>query len=153
MSAAAGCRRPPKRGRPRDVRGSRQLRRRSPWGSCDFGSRPAQRRCNLVGDDLDDAALLAVRCLPAALLEPTGDDHAVALGQRLADVLGKFGPADDVEEADLLLPVVGLAIHPPPVHGHAEHCPGAAGLGESKFGIAGEITHHGDGVVSHDASA
>src|SRR5262249_926559 len=78
----------------------------------DLGARPGQARADLVGDDLDHAALLAVLGLPAALLEAAGDDDARALAQRLGDVLGHLAPADDVEEAGLLLPLLRLAVLP-----------------------------------------
>ncbi len=58
-----------------------------------LGGREAQARADLVGDDLDDAALLALLGLPAALLEPAGDDDAGALLQRRADVVGELTPA------------------------------------------------------------
>src|SRR4029077_9227316 len=47
-----------------------------------LGGREAQARSDLVGDDLDDAALLALLGLPAALLEAAGDHDARALLQR-----------------------------------------------------------------------
>src|SRR5689334_3292901 len=37
---------------------------------------PTEAGCDLVGDDLDDRALLALLGLPAALLEAAGDDDA-----------------------------------------------------------------------------
>src|SRR5262245_25963534 len=49
---------------------------------------PTQARSDLVGDDLDDRALLTLLGLPAALLEPAGDDDARPLPDRLGDVLG-----------------------------------------------------------------
>ena len=75
---------------------------------------------DIVGDDLDDRALLALLGLPAALLEPAGHDDARALLQRRGDVLGELPPAHDVEEARALLPLVGLLVAPRTVDGDAE---------------------------------
>src|SRR5579883_953298 len=78
-------------------------------GLLGVGGRPAQARADLVGDDLDLRALLAVLGLPAALLEPAVDDDPGALGQALGDVVGQAAPARDVEEGGGLLPFVALA--------------------------------------------
>src|SRR5262249_17552987 len=82
--------------------------------SGDGGARPAQARTDLVGHDLHHASLVAVLRLPAPLLEATGDDDARALREGLGHVLGHLAPADDVEEARLLLPLVRLAVLPAP---------------------------------------
>src|SRR5438046_338489 len=65
----------------------------------DLGGGEAQAGPDLVGDDLDDVATVAVTVLVAALLEATGDDDAGALRERLAHVLGHHTPARDVDEA------------------------------------------------------
>src|SRR6478752_5291022 len=119
----------------------------------DLGSGPAQARTDLVGHDLHHAALLAVLGLPAALLEAAGDDHARALAQRLRDVLGHLAPAHDVEEAGLLLPLLRLAVLPPPAHGHAERRLGGATGGVADLGVAGQVPDDGHGAVRHWGSS
>jgi hypothetical protein len=57
---------------------------------------------------------------PRALLEATGHHDTGALGDRLADVLGHLPPGDHVEEGDLLLPLLGLAVLPAAVDRQAE---------------------------------
>ena len=42
------------------------------------------------------------------------------LHERVAHVLAQLGPAGDVEEADLLLPLLGLAVLPAAVDGQPE---------------------------------
>src|SRR5947207_8534388 len=72
----------------------------------------AKTRRDIVGDDLDDRALLARLGLPAALLEPSTHDDPGALRHRPAHVLGELPPRDDVEEAGLLLPLLTLLVPP-----------------------------------------
>src|SRR6185503_49132 len=48
----------------------------------DLGGGPAEARADLVGHDLDHAALLAVLRLVGALLQTAGDDGSRALGER-----------------------------------------------------------------------
>ena len=86
----------------------------------DLGGGPAEAGADLVGDDLDLRALVALVGLPRALLEAAGDDDAGALRDGLAHVLAELGPAGDVEERDLLLPLLGLAVLPAAVDGQAE---------------------------------
>src|SRR4029077_5735219 len=86
----------------------------------DFGGREPEAPRDVGGDDLDDRPLLALVGLPAALFEPAAHDDARALRQRRADVLGELPPGDDIEEAGLLFPVLGLLVAPRPVDGHAE---------------------------------
>src|SRR4051794_2256262 len=62
----------------------------------DLGGRPPQARADLIGDDLDDRALLAVGGLPRTLLEPSGHDHARALREGLAGILRHLPPGHDV---------------------------------------------------------
>src|SRR5262249_4963662 len=86
----------------------------------DLRSREAHRRRNVVGDDLDDRALLTLFGFPAALLEPAAHDDARPLGERRARVLRELAPRNDVEEARLLFPLLGLLVSPRAVHRDAE---------------------------------
>src|SRR5207302_3281458 len=74
----------------------------------DLGRRPAKARTDLVGHHLDLRSPLTFGVLPAALVEPTGDDHPRAPDEALAGVLGHLPPADHVEEGGGLLPLLGL---------------------------------------------
>src|SRR5690606_837822 len=117
----------------------------------DLGRGPAQARPDLVGDDLDDRASLAVGRLPRALLEAAAHDDAGALLERLADVLRQVAPAGDVEEGGALLPLLALPVLPPAVHGHAEGGDRGTRGREAQLGIAGEVPDDRD-VGGHGAS-
>src|SRR6266540_1561090 len=120
----------------------------------DLGGREPEARPDLVGDDLDDVAPVAVAVLVAALLEAAGDDDARALRERLAHVLGHLAPAHDVEEARRLLPLVGVAVHPASVHRHAEARVRRAARRVAELGIAGQVAHDRDRVaVRHGVSS
>ena len=93
--------------------------------AADLGGGPAQAGTDLVGDDLDDRAALAVVGLPRALLEAAGHDDPRPLLQRLGHVLGEVTPAGDVEEGGALLPLLGVAVLPPAVDGHPKVVTGA----------------------------
>src|SRR5680860_1068665 len=121
----------------------------APVDLLDLGGRPAQRRTDVVGHDLDDTAPLALLGFPAALLEASGHHHPRSLGQGLADVLGHLPPAHDVEEAGALLPLLGLAVHPPAIDRDAEVGVGLAGRRIADLGVSGDIADDGDRVVCH----
>src|SRR4029079_9251613 len=108
---------------------------------------PPEARRDLVGDDVDRRLLLTVGRLPRALLEATGDDDAGALGEALADVLAELAPGGHVEEGDLLLPLVRLAVLPPSVHGDAEAADRLARRGVSELGLSGQVPDDGHGVI------
>src|SRR4029453_19574286 len=74
-------------------------------GALGGGSGPPQRGADLLGLDLDHAAALPLGGLPGTDPELTNDDHPIALGQRIADVLGQLPPGGDPVEA-------GVAIAP-----------------------------------------
>ena len=63
-----------------------------PWPTCSAGA-------DLFGLDLDHGAALPLGGLPGAGPELANDDHPVALGQRVADVLGELPPGGDPVEA------------------------------------------------------
>src|SRR5690349_23030446 len=99
----------------------------------DLRGREAQARADVVGDDLDDVALVAFLRLPRALLEPAGHHDPRALAERLAHVLRELAPAHDVEEARRLLPLAGPPVLPAPVHRDTEAGePALAGPGDRK---------------------
>jgi hypothetical protein len=86
----------------------------------DIDGGKTQTRTDLVGRQLHLGTVLAFVGLPAALLQPTGDDDPHALGEAEGHVLGKVPPADDVEERGALLPLLGGPVLPAPVHCDAE---------------------------------
>src|SRR5215207_997137 len=93
------------------------------------GDRPLQAGGNLGGVDLGDVALVALGGLPGAGLEPANDHGAVALPQRLCDVLGLVAP--DVDAEEMGLPIApGLAVADAGVDRQAEVCHGGAVVGE-----------------------
>ena len=113
------------------------------------GRGPAQARTDLVGDDLDDAALLAVVGLPRALLEASRDDNPRAFADRLGDVLGHLAPAHDVEERGLFFPLGGLAVLPPSAHGDGEGRLRRAVGGVTDLRIPRHVSYDGDGAIGH----
>src|SRR5437879_4728541 len=113
----------------------------------DLARRPAKAWRDLVGDDLDDRALLAFLGLPRTLLEAARDDHPGALADRRADVLAELTPARDVEERRVLLPLP-VALEPA-VDGDADRGDGLPGIGEPQLGVARDVADDGDGVVCH----
>src|SRR5438270_522119 len=72
---------------------SASVARPSPVVLLHLGGGPAEAGAHLVGDDLDDRALLALVGLPRALLEATGDEDACALLDGLTHVLAHVAPA------------------------------------------------------------
>src|SRR5262245_52796524 len=119
----------------------------APVVAVDLGGSPAQAGADLVGHDLDHAALLAVLGLVGALLQPTGDDGARSLRQGRGGVLAQLAPGRDVEEGRLLLPLAVLLVAA--ADGDAERGDGLAALGEAQLGIAGQVPDEGDGAVCH----
>src|SRR5262245_12939373 len=113
----------------------------------DLGGGEAQAWPDLVGDDLDDVAPIAVAVLVAALFETTGHDDPRALRQRLAHVLGHLAPAHDVEEASRLLPLVGVPVHTASVNRDAEARVRRAARRVAKLGIGGVVAHDRDRVA------
>ena len=86
--------------------------RRRPW-RLGLGRRPLQAGPDLVGFDLDLAALLAFRRLPRVRPQPADHDHARALRQGLRHVLRELPPRGDVEERRLhVAPLAGLVRAP-----------------------------------------
>src|SRR6056300_342646 len=116
-------------------------------GALHLGGRPTEARTDLVGDDLDDGALLSIVGLPAALLEATRDDAAASLGEGGGDVLTEVTPADDIEEGDLLLPLAVDLVAAVDRETEARD-PTTAG-GEPELGVAGEVPREGDAVRCH----
>ena len=106
-------------------------------GLLDLRLGPAQARAELVGDDLDDGALLAVLGLPRALLEAAEHDDAGALGDAGRGVLAERAPGDDVEERRLLLPLAVDLVAA--VDGEAEAGDAAAAAGVAQLGVAGDV--------------
>ena len=123
----------------------------TPVVAVDLSSGPAEAGADLIGDDLDHAALLAVLGLIGPLLEAPGDDRPRALRQRGRRVLAQLAPCGHVEERGLLLPLAVLLV--PAAHGDAERGDGLPGLGEPEFGIPGEVSDEGDSAVSHGCPA
>src|SRR5690606_16253341 len=119
------------------------------FGLLDLGGGPAEAGSDLVGEDLHLGALLAVVGLPVALLQPARDHHAGALGERLAHVLGQVAPADDVEEGDLLLPLVALLVAPAAVHRQAEVRDRGPAGDEPQLGVTGQVADQLDVVACH----
>ena len=120
----------------------------------DLGGRVAQRRADLVDVALDAGALAALAGVVLADLEPTGDDHAGALGQRLGDVLGVLAPdAAADEDGVAVLPLVGGLVQHPVGGRHGEVGDGLPGGREPKLRITREVAHDGDRDVprSHGA--
>src|SRR4029453_11594027 len=116
----------------------------------DLGRGPFQAGADLVGFDLGHRALVALGGVPAALAEPAGDHHPVALAEGVGQVLGLPTPDVDLEEA-------GVAVAPLAVlvdalgHGHAHVRDGDAVLGEAELGVFDEVADDGGVVVCcHD---
>src|ERR1039457_7175503 len=108
---------------------------------------PSQRRSHLVRHDLPLGAPVPLLGLPAPLLEPAGHHHAGAPDEGLAHVLGHLPPADHVEEARRLLPLLGLPVLPTPVDGQPEGRGGLARVGEPQFRVPGHVSDQHDRVV------
>jgi hypothetical protein len=105
-----------------------------------LGAGPPQARADVVGQDLDLRALLALVVLPGVLLDLAGDDNPHALGEGLGDVLGHLAEAHHVEERGLLAVALALA------EGDRASADGHAAVGEPQLGVAGQIAHDGDSV-------
>src|SRR5262249_7942256 len=115
----------------------------------DAGRGPPQAGADVVGHDLDHAALVAVLGLPGTLLEPAGHDDSRALADRLAHVLGHLAPADDVEEAGLLLPFLGVAVLPAATDSDTEVRLCRAAGRVAHLGVAGDVANDRDVAVGH----
>src|SRR6478672_10831513 len=63
-----------------------------PLSAVDLRRGVPQRRTDLIDLELDDGALLAFLGLERPLLEPPGNDHPGAAGQRFGHVLGRLTP-------------------------------------------------------------
>src|SRR5581483_6992340 len=120
----------------------------APVGLLRAGDGPAHARPDLVGDDLDLRALLAVLGLPGPLLEPPGHDHPVAFAERVGDVGAEVAPAHDVEEGRGLLPGLALAVLPAAVDSDAERGDRLAAGGVAQFGVTRDVADQGD-VAGH----
>src|SRR6266545_909255 len=112
-------------------------------GTLRGGGGPLEAGADLLGLDLDHAAALALGGLPGAGLEPSEDDDAVALGQRVGGVGGQVPPDVDAEER-------GLSVLPalPVLDAGGDGQPEAADLstagGEPDFGVVGEVADQRD---------
>src|SRR5690606_10562224 len=117
----------------------------------DLGRGVAEGRSDLVDLHLDDGALLALTGLEGPLDEAPLDDDAVALGERLGDVLRRLPPHRAAHEQRLaVLPLVGLPVERPRRRGHGEARDGRTGGGEAQLGVSREVAHHGDdGLACH----
>src|SRR5215207_5152748 len=111
------------------------------------GDRPLQARGDLSGVDLGDVALVALGGFPGAGLEPADDHGAVALAQRLCDILGLVAP--DVHLEEVGFPIApGLAVADAGVDRQAEVGHGGAGVGEAKLWVVGEVADLDGEVVA-----
>ena len=67
--------------------------------------------------------------------------------ERLRGILCQLPPTGDIEEGDLLLPFVGLAVLPATIDGDTEVCGGLSRSRETQLRITGDVSDDGDGVV------
>jgi hypothetical protein len=121
---------------------------KSRWSINPFhlGGGPLQGGPDLVGLDLGDRPLLPFGGLPAALAQPPGDHHPVALGKGVGQVLGL--PAPDVDPQEGGVAVAPLAVLLDPLgHGDPQVGDGDAGLGEAEFGVVDQVADDGGVVV------
>src|SRR4029450_13292965 len=99
----------------------------------------------------DGAAPLPLWGLPAAGLEPAQDQGAVALGQRVGDVLGQVAPGVDPEEGGVpVLP--GAAVIDAGGDGQTEAGHAGPLRGEADLGVVGEVADQGDERLGHGPS-
>src|SRR4029453_7981304 len=68
-------------------------------GPFDLGGGELEAGPDLVGLQLGDRPLVALGGLPAALAQPAGDHHPVALGEGAGEVLGLAAPDVDLEKS------------------------------------------------------
>ena len=114
----------------------------------DLGGRPAQAGADLVGDDLDLRALLAVLGLPRALLEAAGHDDAGAL---LRPTRPRSRPVccqqvtskkETASSHSLVWRFCQRRLTARP-----KVAIGLPAGGEAQLGVAGDVADDGDGVV------
>src|SRR6266704_6686719 len=112
----------------------------------DLGGGELEAWSDLVGLDLGDRALLALRGLPGTLPQPADHDAPGALLEGLGDVLGLLPPDVDPEERRLaVLPAV--AFPHPGGHGQAEVGHGGPVGGEPQLRVVGQVPDQHDLVV------
>jgi len=106
----------------------------------DLGGGEPEAGPDVIGHDLDLGPPLTSVGLPAPLLQAAGDEHPAALGQAEGHVLGQVPPADDVEEGDRLLPLLGVLVLPPAVDGDGQRRGGLAlpGVADLRIGSVTE---------------
>src|SRR5215212_4810733 len=117
--------------------------RAAPAGALDLGGGELEAGADLVGLDLGDGALLALRGLPGAGPEPADHDAAGALLEGLGRVLGLLAPDVDPEERGLpVLP--GVALTDPGGDGQPEVGHRRPVGGEAQLGVVGQVAdeHH-----------
>lgn len=102
-----------------------------------------------INDDLHPRLRLAVRVLPAILLQAPHHADAAALLQHLPAVLGQSGPGLHVEVGDFLLRLIVLLVEP--VRGHGERADLVAVRRGLEDRIPDEVAFDNDGieVVQH----
>ena len=98
---------------------------------------------DLVGDDLDDGALLAFLALPLVELEATFDEDRAALGEVLLEHLCGTAPRFAIDVGDLfaLLIVLGAVAT---VDGQAELGHGLVAGDMLELGVTGEVAEQDD---------
>src|SRR5665648_484794 len=81
---------------------------------------PAAHELDLVGDDLELGALLALRVLPLAPAEFALDGHLGTLAEEARQRLAAGAEDGDVHEVRGVLPLTGALVLATVIHGHAE---------------------------------
>ena len=105
---------------------------------------------DLVYDDLDLGALLALVGLPLAPTELALDSNLAALGEEAGNALGAGAEHRAVDEVRVVLPFARLRVLAAVVHCDAEAHHRVAGSGGAKLGVAGEVARYDNAVDGHD---
>jgi hypothetical protein len=127
--------------------GMRSLRSVAGAGWCVRpGGGPLQRGADLISIDLGDRPLLPLRGLPAALPQPAGHHHPVALGEGVGQVLGLHAPDVDRQERGVAVAPRAVLLNPLG-HRHPQVGDGDAARGEAQLGVVDQVADDGGVVV------
>jgi hypothetical protein len=107
-------------------------------GALDLGGGPLEGGADLVGFDLGDRPLVALGGLPAALAQPAGDHHPVALCEGVGQVLGLAAPDVDAQERGVAVAPLAVLLDPLG-HGDAQVGHGDAVVGEAQLGVVDQV--------------
>ena len=80
----------------------------------------APREHDVIHDGLQLAALVAVLVFPLGVSKLARDEYLDTLGEILAYALGTLAEHRAIDEVGFVLPLVGLVVLDPIVHGDAE---------------------------------